>query len=433
MAGIPPFVLFLNVRLFPLPDGAYEESLCYCEVLWIRSAIPEEPTLIPGAAYVNFMSLPFIRLAEEQKARERQRSGAAPKKNQSRKRLKCLPDDTRFVTTLTRKALKKLFMAYPWTATWEIPSPSPVCVVATSADSLPKSWRYSMKYLTLRPGITTLMQVNRMVPKCWSCPTIRSNIADEIDRIVQRLAPPAEDRHDAGTSPVRRSAFRAIAVPIPRPLAAPSAPAVRKRFPDVPAGKMTVEQAAKRLKRLTDIGSECNINLLECVQTIICRASRPERRLGTPFVQNITRSLVTSGTIPAIIYSAKAQVSFPAVWQAMLAKDAGFSSYEAYTMNRKFSGIPHECAPPMAWVKAYINFVNTQAWTHWDIQPDPANSSAVHSAKALANHPSLDKGERMTLDKIVYIDLFAAVKSHILHAASLGHDVTPFLRTEENL
>ncbi|MEK7841769.1 MAG: hypothetical protein AAB197_03760, partial [Deltaproteobacteria bacterium] len=196
---------------------------------------------------------------------------------------------------------------------------------------------------------------------------------------------------------------------------------------------MTVEQAAKRLKSLSDFGAKCNINLLECVQTIICRASRPERRLGKPFMHKITSSLVTSGTIPAIIYSAKAQVSFPAVWQAMLAKDAGFSSYEAYTMNRKFSGIPHECAPPMAWVKAYINYVNTQAWTHWDIKPDPANSSAVHSAKALANHPSLDKGERMTLDKIVYIDLFAAVKSHILHAASLGHDVTPFLRTEENL
>ena len=93
MAGIPPFIVFVNVKLFPLPDAIHDESFCYTEVLWIRSAIPEVPELIPGAAYVNLMSLPFIRLAEEEKARQRRAAGADAEKKRSQTHLKCLPNN----------------------------------------------------------------------------------------------------------------------------------------------------------------------------------------------------------------------------------------------------------------------------------------------------------------------------------------------------
>jgi hypothetical protein len=133
-----------------------------------------------------------------------------------------------------------------------------------------------------------------------------------------------------------------------------------------------------------------------------------------------------------MIYKSAVQVSFPPVWRAMLAKDAGFTSFEAYQMQRTYAGIPTEFGPPRRWVQRYISLVNSQAWDKWRIRPNPAADTAeLHESSTLQNHPSLD-GEKMDLNRIVYIDFEAALRWHILHASSAGHDLSPYLRSSGN-
>jgi hypothetical protein len=110
----------------------------------------------------------------------------------------------------------------------------------------------------------------------------------------------------------------------------------------------------------------------------------------------------------------------------MLAKDAGFSSFEAYNMQRRYAGIPTEFGPPRRWVGRYVSLVNSQAWRKWKIQPDP---DGTHSSHSLQSHSSLESGEAMDLHRIAYIDFKAALRWHILDAASRGHNLAPYIRS----
>jgi hypothetical protein len=113
----------------------------------------------------------------------------------------------------------------------------------------------------------------------------------------------------------------------------------------------------------------------------------------------------------------------------MLAKDAGFSSFETYNMQRRYAGIPTEFGPPRRWVKRYVSLVNSQAWEKWKIQPNPAITKCTHSASSLQSHASLVGDETMDLHRIAYIDFNAALRWHILDAASRGHNLAPYIRS----